>query len=197
MISNDMAWYMIIVSAVLINNIVLIRFLALCSFFGISNKLETSIGMGMAVIFVMTIASSASWILWTYLLLPLKLEFLRTAAFILVIAALVQLIEMYLRKAMPALYHAMGIYLPLITTNCAVLAVAILIIDYNLGFLNSLIYTIAVAVGYTLAIILFAGIRERINIAPIPEFLKGYPIIFITASLMSMAFLGFSHLFGL
>jgi len=197
MISNDMAWYMIIVSAVLINNIVLIRFLALCSFFGVSNKLETSIGMGMAVIFVLVVATAASWALWSYLLKPLNLEFLRTAGFILVIASLVQFLEMYIRKAMPALYHAMGIYLPLITTNCAVLAVAILVIDYNLGFLNALIYSIAVAVGYTLAIILFAGIRERINIAPIPEFLKGYPIIFITASLMSMAFLGFSHLFGL
>ena len=197
MISNDMAWYMIIVSAVLINNILLIRFLALCSFFGVSNKLETSIGMGMAVIFVLVVATAASWALWSYLLKPLNLEFLRTAGFILVIASLVQFLEMYIRKAMPALYHAMGIYLPLITTNCAVLAVAILVIDYNLGFLNALIYSIAVAVGYTLAIILFAGIRERINIAPIPEFLKGYPIIFITASLMSMAFLGFSHLFGL
>ena len=197
MISNDMAWYMIIVSAVLINNIVLIRFLALCSFFGVSNKLETSIGMGMAVILVLVVATAASWALWSYLLKPLNLEFLRTAGFILVIASLVQFLEMYIRKAMPALYHAMGIYLPLITTNCAVLAVAILVIDYNLGFLNALIYSIAVAVGYTLAIILFAGIRERINIAPIPEFLKGYPIIFITASLMSMAFLGFSHLFGL
>ena len=197
MISNDMAWYMIIVSAVLINNIVLIRFLALCSFFGVSNKLETSIGMGMAVILVLVVATAASWALWSYLLKPLNLEFLRTAGFILVIASLVQFLEMYIRKAMPALYHAMGIYLPLITTNCAVLAVAILVIDYNLGFLNALIYSIAVAVGYTLAIILFAGIRERINIAPIPEFLKGYPIIFITASLMSMAFLGFIHLCGL
>jgi electron transport complex protein RnfA len=192
-----MTWYMILISAILINNIVLIRFLALCSFFGVSNKLETSIGMGMAVIFVLTVASSASWILWHYLLMPLRLEFLRTAAFILVIAGLVQFLEMYMRKAIPALYHAMGIYLPLITTNCAVLGVAILIIDYSLGFLNAVIYSVAVAVGYTLSIILFAGIRERIDIAPIPKFLKGYPIIFITASIMSMAFLGFSHLFGL
>lgn len=197
MISNEMAWYMIIVSAILINNIVLIRFLGLCPFFGVSNRLETAVGMGMAVIFVMTIASSASWALWSYLLMPLKLEFLRTAAFILVIASLVQFLEMYIRKAMPALYQAMGLYLPLITTNCSVLGVAILIIDYNLSFINSLIYAISVAVGFTLALVLFAGIRERLSLAPIPEFLKGYPIIFITASLMSMAFLGFSHLFGL
>lgn len=197
MISNEMAWYMIIVSAILINNIVLIRFLGLCPFFGVSNRLETAIGMGMAVIFVMTIASSASWALWSYLLMPLKLEFLRTAAFILVIASLVQFLEMYIKKAMPALYQAMGLYLPLITTNCSVLGVAILIIDYNLSFINSLIYAISVAIGFTLALVLFAGIRERLSLAPIPEFLKGYPIIFITASLMSMAFLGFSHLFGL
>jgi len=139
MIDNQMTWYMIVLSALLVNNIVLIRFLALCSFFGVSNRIEVSLSMGMAVAFVLALASAASWIIWYFFLLPLKIEFLRTASFILVIAALVQLVEMYIKKTAPALYNALGIYLPLITTNCAVLGVAILIIDYRLGFLNSII----------------------------------------------------------
>ncbi|HAP67853.1 MAG TPA: electron transport complex subunit RsxA [Nitrospinae bacterium] len=192
-----MTWYMIVLSALLVNNIVLIRFLALCSFFGVSNRIEVSLSMGMAVVFVLTIASAASWIIWYFLLVPLNIEYLRTASFILVIATLVQLVEMYIKKTAPALYNALGIYLPLITTNCAVLGIAILIIDYRLGFLNSIIYSISVAGGYTLSIILFAGLRERIEMAPIPEALKGAPIIFITAGIMSLAFLGFAHLFGL
>lgn len=197
MIDNQMTWYMIVLSALLVNNIVLIRFLALCSFFGVSNKIEISLSMGMAVVFVMTLASAASWIIWYSFLVPLNIEFLRTASFILVIATLVQLVEMYIKKTAPALYNALGIYLPLITTNCAVLGVAILLIDYKLGFLNSIIYSISVAAGYTLSIILFAGIRERLEMAPIPAILKGSPIIFITAGIMSLAFLGFAHLFGL
>lgn len=198
MVSNELAWYMILLSAILINNIVLIRFLALCSFFGVSNETETSIGMGMAVIFVMTLASAATWILWYALLLPLNLEYLRTAVFIIVIAGLVQLVEMYMKKALKTLYNALGIYLPLITTNCAVLAIALLNIDYRLGFVNSIIYTVGVAAGYTLAIILFAAIKERTALSTnIPVPFKGHPIAFVTASLMSLAFLGFSHLFGL
>ena len=198
MVSNELTWYMILMSSILINNIVLIRFLALCSFFGVSNEIETSIGMGMAVIFVMTLASASTWILWYALLLPLHLEYLRTAVFILVIAGLVQFVEMYMKKALKSLYNAMGIYLPLITTNCAVLAIALLNIDYNLGFVNSIIYTVGVAVGYTLAIILFAAIKERIALSTaIPAPFRGHPIAFVTASLMSLAFLGFSHLFGL
>lgn len=198
MVSNELTWYMILLSSILINNIVLIRFLALCSFFGVSNEIETSIGMGMAVIFVMTLASAATWILWYALLLPFQLEYLRTAVFILVIAGLVQLVEMYMKKALKSLYNAMGIYLPLITTNCAVLAIALLNIDYGLGFVNSIIYTVGVAVGYTVAIILFAAIKERIALSTtIPVPFRGHPIAFITASLMSLAFLGFSHLFGL
>ncbi|OGW07009.1 MAG: electron transport complex subunit RsxA [Nitrospinae bacterium RIFCSPLOWO2_02_39_17] len=192
-----MTWYMIVLSALLVNNIVLIRFLALCSFFGVSNRIEVSLSMGMAVTFVLALASAASWIIWYFLLLPLNIEYLRTASFILVIAALVQLVEMYIKKTAPSLYNALGIYLPLITTNCAVLGIALLIIDYRLGFLNSIIYSISVAGGYTLSIILFAGIRERIEMAPIPDILKGAPIIFITAGIMSLAFLGFAHLFGL
>ncbi len=197
MIDNQMTWYMIVLSALLVNNIVLIRFLALCSFFGVSNRIEVSLSMGMAVTFVLALASAASWIIWYFLLVPLNIEYLRTASFILVIATLVQLVEMYIKKTAPALYNALGIYLPLITTNCAVLGIAILIIDYRLGFLNSIIYSISVAGGYTLSIILFAVLRERIEMAPIPEALKGAPIIFITAGIMSLAFLGFAHLFGL
>jgi electron transport complex protein RnfA len=196
-IDNQMSWYMIVLSALLVNNIVLIRFLALCSFFGVSNKIEVSLSMGMAVVFVMTLASAASWIIWYFLLVPLHIEFLRTASFILVIATLVQLVEMYIKKVSPSLYNALGIYLPLITTNCAVLGVALLLIDYKLGFLNSIIYTIGVALGYTLSIVLFAGLRERIDLAPVPHILQGAPIIFITAGIMSLAFLGFAHLFGL
>lgn len=197
MINNGMAWYMIFLSAFLINNIILIRFLALCSFFGVSNQFDTSIGMGMAVTFVMMIASAVTWIAWHFILLPLHLEFLKTALFILVIAALVQLIEFYLRKMVPTIYKAMGIFLPLITTNCAILGIALLNIDYNLSFFNALVYSLAVALGYSLAILIFAGIRERVDVAPVPTMLKGSPILFITAGLMSMVFLGFSHLFGL
>ncbi len=187
----------ILIASLLINNILLIRFIALCSFFGVSNQMETSIGMGMAVIFVMMMASAVSWLIYYFLLVPFDLVYLRTASFILTIAGLVQLEEMYLKKYVPTLYRAMGIYLPLITTNCAVLAVAFLNIDYNYNFMQSMVYTFGVSAGYTLAIILFAGIRERIALAPVPKVLQGYPIAFFTASLMSLAFLGFKGLFGL
>lgn len=187
----------IFIASLLINNILLIRFIALCSFFGVSNQMETSIGMGMAVIFVMMMASAVSWLVYHFLLVPFDLLYLRTASFIVTIAALVQLEEMYLKKFVPTLYRAMGIYLPLITTNCAVLAVAFLNIDYNYNFMQSMIYTLGVSLGYTLAIILFAGIRERITLSPLPKAMQGYPIAFFTASLMSLAFLGFKGLFGL
>lgn len=184
-------------AAFLINNILLIRFIALCSFFGVSTKIETSIGMSLAVVFVMTISSAVSWLIYHWVLTPFHLEFLRTATFILTIAALVQLEELYLKKMIPALYRAMGIYLPLITTNCAILAVAFLAIDYKYNFLQSMIYSLGVSFGYSLAIILFAYIRERMALAPIPKWFQGYPIAFITAALMSLAFLGFSNMFGL
>ena len=184
-------------AAFLINNILLIRFIALCSFFGVSTKIDTSIGMSLAVIFVMTISSAVSWLIYHWLLTPCHLEFLRTATFILVIAGLVQLEELYLKKTIPNLYRAMGIYLPLITTNCAILAVAFLAIDYRYGFTQSMIYSLGVSSGYSLAIILFANIRERMELAPIPKWFQGYPIAFITAALMSLAFLGFTGMFGL
>ncbi len=184
-------------AAFLINNILLIRFLALCPFFGVSAKVSTSIGMSFAVIFVMAISSAISWVLYHAVLTPFHLEFLRTAAFILTIASLVQLVELYLKKMIPNLYRAMGIYLPLITTNCAILGVAFLAIDYKFNFLEAIIYSVGVSAGFSLALILFAFIRERMALAPIPRWFKGYPIAFITAALMSLAFLGFSGMFGL
>jgi electron transport complex protein RnfA len=189
--------FLIFLSAMIVNNILLIRFIALCSFFGISNNIQTSVGMGIAVIFVMVMASSISWIVFHFILIPFDLLYLRTAAFILTIATFVQLEEMAIRKMFPAMYRAMGIYLPLIVVNCAVLAAAFLIIDYNLSFIKSLVYTVGVGGGYLVAIVMFAAIRERIMLAPIAKSFQGYPIAFITASLMSLAFLGFKGLFGL
>jgi len=200
-------YFLLFIGAALVYNILLIRFIALCSFFGVSNRMETSIGMGLAVIFVMTMATSVSWVLWKYLLVPLGVgEFLYIPAFILIIAALVQFEEMVIRKTSPTLYSAMGIYLPLITTNCAVLAAATeavkpgflkLNIAYGFSLPEAVLYTIGVATGYTVAIIMFAAIRERIDIAPVPPSLKGYPLAFITAALMSLAFMGFAGLAGL
>jgi len=197
MISNDLSIFLIFLSAMMVNNILLIRFIALCSFFGISNSIKTSIGMGMAVIFVMVMATGISWPVYHFLLVPLDLVYLRTAAFILTIATFVQLEEMFIRRMLPALYRAMGIYLPLIVVNCAVLAAAFLCIDYSLGFAKSMAYTIGVGLGYFIAIVMFAAIREVVDHAPVPALFKGYPIAFITASLMSLAFLGFKGMFGL
>lgn len=200
-------FFFLFLGALLIYNILLIRFIALCSFFGVSRRMETAIGMGLAVIFVMTVATAVSWVVWKYILVPLQIgEFLYIPAFILVIAALVQFEEMVIRKISPLLYQAMGIYLPLITTNCAVLAVAVeavkpgflkLNIVYKFSFIEAIIYTVGVALGYTVAIMMLTAIRERVDIAPVPKFLKGHPIAFITAALMSLAFMGFGGLFGL
>jgi electron transport complex protein RnfA len=197
MISNNMNLFLIFLSAMIVNNILLIRFIALCSFFGISNNIQTSLGMGMAVIFVMVMASSISWVVYHLILTPLDLLYLRTAAFILTIATFVQLEEMVIRKIFPALYRSLGIYLPLIVVNCAVLASAFFIIDYNLDFIKSLVYTVGVGAGYLFSIVMFAAIRDRISLAPVSKSFQGYPIAFITASLMSLAFLGFKGLFGL
>ncbi len=208
MVSDSLNIFLIFLSAMVVNNILLIRFIALCSFFGISNNMNASVGMGMAVVFVMVMSSSISWLVYHYILVPVwlvkfygflpwNLEYLRTASFILTIATFVQLEEMFIKKMFPVLYKALGIYLPLIVVNCAVLAAAFLGVDYKLNFLNNLIYTLGVAFGYFLAIVMFAGIRERIAVAPISKSFQGYPIAFITASLMSLAFLGFKGLFGL
>ncbi|MBZ0264371.1 electron transport complex subunit RsxA [bacterium] len=191
----------IVVGSILINNFVLARFLGICPYIGVSKKLDSAIGMGMAVIFVMTIASMASWIIYYYLLHPetniwggYDLTFLRTIAFILVIASLVQFVEMVIQKTAPALYNSLGIFLPLITTNCAVLGVAVLNIDENYTFIESIVNGIAAGVGFTLALVLMAGIRERLELANIPKALQGVPIAFIMAGLMAIAFLGFSGL---
>ncbi|HHV81109.1 MAG TPA: RnfABCDGE type electron transport complex subunit A [bacterium] len=188
---------LLFIGALLVNNILLIRFIALCAFFGVSNSMSTSIGMGMAVTFVMVLTSSVTWILWNFVLVPLHLEYLQISVFILTIAALVQFVELFLKKNSPSLYRAMGIYLPLITTNCAILAVAFIHVSSNFNFIETIVYTIGVSGGYTLAIVMFAGIRERLASAPVPRAFQGYPLAFITASLMSLAFLGFKGLFGL
>lgn len=197
MMSNDLNIFLILLSAMVVNNILLIRFIALCSFFGISNSIKTSLGMGVAVVFVMIMATAVSWPVYHFLLVPFNLVYLRTAAFILTIATFVQLEEMFIRRMFPPLYRAMGIYLPLIVVNCAVLAAAFLCIDYNLGFGKSVVYTMGVGFGYFVAIVMFAAIREVVDHAPVPALFKGHPIAFITASLMSLAFLGFKGLFGL
>lgn len=183
------------IAAILINNFVLTRFLGLCPFMGVSKKLSSAIGMGMAVIFVMTIASMFSWIIYSYILVPYNVTYLYTIVFILVIASLVQLVEMILQKFSPALYEALGIFLPLITTNCAILGVAVLNTvteDYN--FIESIVNGITSGIGFTLALVLMAGIREKLELANIPKPLEGLPIAFITAGLMAIAFLGFSGL---
>jgi electron transport complex protein RnfA len=188
---------LIFLSAFLVNNIVLMRFLGLCPFFGVSTAVETASGMGMAVIFVMTLAAWITWVVFHTILLPLNLVFLRTATFILTIASLVQLVEMFLKKYYRTLYSAMGIYLPLITTNCAILGITFLNIDNNFNFLNSTIFAIGTGLGFSVVIVTFAAIRERLDLAPINPSLRGYPISFIAAALMALAFLGFSGLFGL
>lgn len=197
MVSNNMGLFLIFLSAMVVNNILLIKFIALCSFFGISNNMKASVGMSAAVVFVMAMSTLISWIVYHFVLVPLDLVYLRTASFILTIATFVQLEEMFIRKVSPTLYRALGIYLPLIVVNCAVLAAAFYSIDYELDLLRSVIYTVGIACGYGMSILLFAGIRERLETAPISRSFKGYPIAFITASLMSLAFLGFKGLFGL
>ncbi len=188
---------LIFFSAFLVNNIILIRFIGLCPFFGVSTAVETATGMGMAVIFVMMIASWVTFLLYNLILLPFDIVFLRTAAFILVIAGLVQFVEMFLKKTYRALYNALGIYLPLITTNCAILAVAFLNIDYKFSILNATFFALGTGAGFTLVIILFAALREKLELAPIGRSMKGYPIAFIAASIASLAFMGFVGIFGL
>ena len=181
-------------SAILINNFVLVRFLGICPFLGVSKKVDAALGMGMAVTFVIGLSSALIYLVNTYILVPLSLEYLRTITFILIIAALVQFVEMFLQKMSPALYSALGIYLPLITTNCAVLGTALLIVQEEYNFVEGLVFGISAGLGFTLAILIFAGIRERLNYSKIPEHLKGFPIALITAALLSMAFLGFQGL---
>lgn len=185
---------LIIISTVLVNNFVLARFLGICPFLGVSKKVETAIGMGMAVIFVITMAAAITWLVFMYLLVPLNITYLQTIAFILVIAVLVQFVEMVIQKVSPALYQALGIYLPLITTNCCVLAVAVLTVQSSFSFIETVIFAIGASVGFALALILFAGIRERLSLSNIPRPFEGTAIALITAGLLSLAFLGFAGL---
>jgi len=189
--------FTILISTIFVNNYVLSRMLGLCPFIGVSKKVESALGMGLAVIFVMTLASFFTYLVYKYALVPYEIEYLRTISFILIIASLVQLVEMVIEKVSPSLYQSLGIFLPLITTNCAVLGVAVLNIDSGfitaeLGLLKSIIQGLGAGIGFTLALLLMAGIRERLELAEIPENLKGLPITFVVAGLLAMAFLGFS-----
>jgi len=186
--------FKIVISAAFIENILLARYIGLCPYIGMSTNIANSIGMGMAVAFVMVLSSIVTWTLWNYIFVPLHLEYLRIMAFILVIAVLVQLVEVLLKKNVPNLYRAMGIYLPLITTNCAILAVTFLGVDYNYNLLQVVVYSISVAFGFTIAMILLAGIREKLRYAKVPSFYKGYPMAFIVTSLLAIAFIGFKGL---
>lgn len=179
-------------TAILAENFIFAKFYGICPFLGVSEKPDTALGMGLAVTFVITLSSAATWVIYTYVLLPLQLAYLKTVAFILIIAALVQLIEMFLRRYIPALYQALGIYLPLITTNCAVLGVALLNIQKEYTFDYSVAYGFASAIGFLFAIVLFAGVRMRLRLADPPKAFAGLPLVLITAGLIAMAFSGFS-----
>jgi len=187
-------YLLILVSTILVNNFVLVKFLGLCPFMGVSNKLETAMGMGLATTFVLTLASICSYLANQYLLIPLGLEYLRTITFIVVIAVVVQMTEAIVHKTSPLLYQVLGIYLPLITTNCAVLGVALLNIQEDHGFIESALYGFGAALGFSMVLVLFSTIRERITVSDVPEPFKGNAIALITAGLMSVAFMGFSGL---
>ena len=188
------SYIFVVVGAVLVNNVVLVRILGLCPFMGVSKKLETAIGMGAATTFVLTLGSGTSYLIDHYLLLPLDLAYLRTLSFIVVIAAIVQLTELVIQKTSPLLHQVLGIYLPLITTNCAVLGIALLNMQQDNSFVQSLLYGAGSAIGFTLAILLFAGLRERVALANVPSAFVGAPIGLITAGLLSLAFMGFAGL---
>ncbi|MGL4688052.1 MAG: electron transport complex subunit RsxA [Fusobacteriaceae bacterium] len=184
--------FSIIIGSVFINNFVFAKFLGVCPFMGVSKKVDSSLGMGMAVTFVITLASAVTWVVYNYILDPLGLGYLQTIAFILIIASLVQFVEMAIQKTSPGLYKSLGVFLPLITTNCCVLGVAILNIQEKLNFIETLVTGFFVAIGFTLALVMLAGIRERLEHAAIPAPFKGVPIAFISAGLLAMAFMGFS-----
>ena len=184
----------ILLSALLTENFILVKFYGICPFMGVSKKTDTALGMGMAVTFVMAIACAACWAVNTWILIPLELEYMQTVAFILVIAAIVQVVEMFLKKTGPALYKALGIYLPLITTNCAVLGAALVNVQKGYDFLQSVLFGTAGGLGFTLAIVLFASVRERVDKSDCPACFKGFPITLISAGLLALAFMGFSGL---
>ena len=190
----ETTYFAIIIGSIFVNNVVLAQFLGICPFLGVSSKVETSMGMGAAVTFVMALSAVVTWLLQTYILVPLGIEYMQTIVFILVIAALVQMVEIILKKVSPSLYQALGIFLPLITTNCAVLGVAILMIQKEFSLLQGLVYNISTALGFALALVIFAGLRERIEFEEAPKAFQGVPIALITASILAMAFMGFSGL---
>ena len=187
-----MEYILIFISAIFVNNIVLSQFLGICPFLGVSKKIQTSLGMGMAVAFVLTVATVVTFLLQKCVLDPLGLQYLLTIAFILVIASLVQMVEIILKKVSPALYQSLGIFLPLITTNCAVLGVAILVIQKDFTLIESIVYAFSTAIGFALALVLFAGIREQLAYVNIPKGMRGMPIVLVAAGLLSLAFMGFS-----
>ncbi|MBE0434540.1 MAG: electron transport complex subunit RsxA [Methylomicrobium sp.] len=187
-------YFMLILGTALVNNVVLVKFLGLCPFMGVSNKLDTALGMGLATTFVLTLAASAGWVLEHGVLIPLDIGFMRVLGFILVIAAVVQFTEMVIHKTSPVLYQVLGIFLPLITTNCAVLGVALLNIQHDSNFLQSVVFGFGSALGFTLVMVIFAGLRERLALMAVPVLFDGTPIAFITAGILSLAFMGFAGL---
>ncbi len=183
---------LILLSASFVNNVVLAKFLGLCPFMGVSSKIGSAMGMGVATMFVLTLAAIMTWLLDTYILRPLGLEFMQIIAFILVIAAVVQLTELYVQKYHPALYQSLGVFLPLITTNCAVLGVALLVVQDHLNFVNTVMFSFGSSLGFLIVIVLFAGLRSQLTLNRVPKAMQGKPIAFITAGLLSMAFMGFA-----
>ena len=191
-----MEYVLIFISAIFVNNIVLSQFLGICPFLGVSKKVDTALGMGGAVAFVLTLATIVTWLVQKFLLDPFGLQYLQTLAFILVIASLVQMVEKIIKKVSPSLYQALGIFLPLITTNCAVLGVAILVIQKDYNLLQSVVYAFSTAIGFALALAVFAGLREQLSLVKVPKGMSGIAIVMVTAGLLSLAFMGFSGVDG-
>ena len=191
-----MEYILIFISAIFVNNIILSQFLGICPFLGVSKKVDTALGMGAAVAFVLTLATIVTYLLQTYVLNPFGLQYLQTLSFILVIASLVQMVEIVLKKVSPALYQALGIFLPLITTNCAVLGVAILLIQKDFSLIQSIVYAFSTAIGFALAMVVFAGLREQLSLVRVPKGMQGMAIVLVTAGLLSLAFMGFSGVDG-
>lgn len=187
-----MEYILIIISAILVSNVVLTQFLGICPFMGVSTRVSTAMGMGASVTFVMAIATTVTFLLYDLVLKPLGLDYLQTIVYILVIAALVQMVEIILKKVSPSLYQALGVFLPLITTNCAILGVALLVIQKNFNLLESVVYAVSTALGFALALVIFAGLREQLELSDVPEGMQGIPVALVTAGILAMAFMGFS-----
>ncbi|MBQ0015725.1 MAG: RnfABCDGE type electron transport complex subunit A [Bacteroidales bacterium] len=189
-----MNFFTLIIGAIFVNNVVLAQFLGICPFLGVSKNVKSSIGMGAAVLFVMLLATFVTYLLYYYVLLPLNLAYLQTIAYILVIAGLVQMVEIVLKKIAPSMYQTLGVFLPLITTNCAVLGVALLVVQKGMTLTESVIYSVSIAIGFTLALVIFAGLREQMELTGVPKGMEGVPIALVTAGILAMAFMGFNGL---